>query len=91
LVLVAVTLLASGVGYAAIATVSGGADLVRYFVVGTGIVVLIFSIGVYAAFSDPSGTASVDVRQTAFESYVLLASSIFLGSLSTYVTHRSEQ
>lgn len=90
LVLVAVTLLASAIGYAAMASVSGGPDLVKHAVIGLGLVALILAIGVYAGFSDPPAGASVNVRQTAGESYVLLACSIFLGSLSTYVTHRSE-
>lgn len=91
LVLIAVTLIASAVGYAAMASVNGGADLAKNIVVGFGLVSLILAIGVYASLSDPPSKNSIDVHSAAIESYVLLGTSIFLGSLSTYVTHRSEQ
>jgi hypothetical protein len=91
LILIAVTLLASAVGYAAMASVDGGADLAKSVVVGFGLMSLIFAIGVYADLSDPNTGNNIDTHKAAVESYVILAASIFLGALSTYVTHRSEE
>lgn len=90
LVLVAVPLTASAVGYAAAASVRGKLDAVKCVVVGLGIVALVMSMGVYGAMSDPPPHQTVHIERNAVESYVILAVSVLLGSLSTYVTHRSE-
>jgi hypothetical protein len=88
LVLIAVTLIASAVGYAAIAQVDGGAEAVRSVVIGLGIIVLLLSMAVFVGMSKASG--SIDHKRVAGDSYALLAVSVLLGSLSTYVSHRSE-
>jgi hypothetical protein len=90
LVLVAVTVTASAVGYAAMASVKGTLDLLKVAVIGLGIVQLVLSIFVYAGFSHPSSGNLRSASSVAIESYVLLAASVLIGAASNYVTHRAE-
>jgi predicted anti-sigma-YlaC factor YlaD len=87
LVIVAATLTASAVGYAAVATVTGRADIAKTIVIGPGIIVLTITIFIYSSFSDPSKNHTV--HEVASQSYVLLAVAVVLGSLATFVTHRA--
>lgn len=90
LVLVAVTLTASAVGYAAMASVTGTLDLVKTLVIGLGILELVLSIGVYASFSDPAPAAVHSPSSVSSTSYLLLAASLVIGAASTYVTHSAD-
>jgi hypothetical protein len=90
LVLVAVTVTASAVGYAAMASVKGALDLLKVVVIALGTVELVLSIGVYAGFSQPSSGSLHSAYSVALDSYILLAASVLIGAASTYLTHRAE-
>lgn len=101
LVLVAITLLASAVGYAAMATVGGGLDMLKAVVIGSGVVVLVLALGVYASFSTepdslPQATeveSSLDQAESdgvAATSYWIFGAALALGVSSIYLTYRHQ-
>lgn len=101
LILVAVTVTASAVGYSAMAEVSGGAKSLKNIIVALGVVVLVLSLLLYGAYSFQVGTEahtpsipnsnSAIPHNVAFNSYILFVASLIIGAISIYLADRSEQ
>ncbi len=94
LVLVAIGVSASAVGYSAMAPTLPGQENIRAGVISFGILSLALSMLVYAAFSDGPQAVAGDGRPTALYisrvSYVFFVASLITGAASTLLLHRAE-
>jgi hypothetical protein len=98
LILVAVSVTSSAVGYAAMARVNGTAENLRILIIALGLVVLVISLLLYGGYSNLpnlAGSAATESpaapHNLALNSYLVFLASLIIGGVSIYVTDRSEQ
>lgn len=93
LILVAIAIHASAVGYAAIAPSGEKSKTLKTIVIAPGTVILILSVLVYSSFvqgPSPSAHGVPSAQYIADISYVLFVAALLIGMASMYLTYKSE-
>jgi hypothetical protein len=90
LVLVAITVAATALIYAAIAAASRRLSTTLAIVLGLGVVFLVFTIGAYQILSEAHPDKPISDSYANKVSYILLAISVVMGVAATCALHRAD-